>query len=198
MEKSLHEHVEGKVIYKRKFGKKLAFLYILCENKIEVEVMLKECEYIETTSVGDLVEIHGSFKSEYGKNPFVPIKLEILKKAGLNNDLNSIRKSMIKNTLKPIEKRALCKFYKKNNYCNNELCTFRHFLLEGEEEKIKILELNKAEAIRKVHEGDPLHKESKLKKLQRHRLFADFLVEKFGLDYLKKGKVLDIAGGKGN
>jgi hypothetical protein len=198
MEKSPYEHVEGQVIYKRKFGKKLAFLYILCENKREVEVMLKECEYIETTSVGDLVEIQGSFKSEYGKNPFVPIKLEILKKAGLNNDLNSIRKSMIKNTLKPIDKRALCKLFKKNNYCNSELCTFRHFLLDGEEEKIKILELNKAEAIRKVHEGDPLHKESKLKKLQRHRLFADFLVEKFGLDNLKKGKVLDIAGGKGN
>jgi hypothetical protein len=197
MENSFLECIQGQVIYKRKFGKKLAFLYLLSENQREVEVMLKECDYVDSTAVGDLVAIEGSFKSEYGKNPFVPKKLEIIDKGGKNDDINTIRKTMIKNTMKPLEKRALCKSFKKNNSCNNDLCTFRHFLLEGEEEKIKILEFNKAEAFRKVHEGDPLHKESKLKKLQRHRLFAEFLVSKFGLENLRKGKILDIAGGKG-
>lgn len=197
MESNTIQKFEGQIIYKRKLGKKLVFLYLLCEDKTEVEVMLKECQYIDTTALGQIISVEGNFVEQYGKSPFVPINITVLKERENHYEVNNIRKVMIANTNKPIESRALCKSFRNNNPCNLLDCKFRHFLLEGEEEKLKACITRKQIAYEYAHQGDPLLKDTKLKKLQRHKIFAEFLIENFGLENIRKGHVLDIAGGKG-
>ena len=57
--------------------------------------------------------------------------------------------------------------------------------------------LKKKRAYDDAHEGDPLNIDEKYNKSLRNSEFANFLVDKFGLENIKKGFVLDIAGGKG-
>lgn len=191
--------ISGQIIYKRVFGKKLEFLHLICENEIETEVMLKDSPYVLTTKVGQIVKVEGNFHMNKNERlMFLPKKLEIIEKNDqYNYYIDRIRKSVHIKSRKPIEERCICKNYKKFKICLEKHCLLRHYLLEGEEERLKILLDKKTEAFNKVHENDPHIESSKLKKIQRSRLFAEFVVEKFGIEFLKSGHVLDIAGGKG-
>ena len=92
---------------------------------------------------------------------------------------------------------ALCSSVKRGRQCTNPNCKFRHEIKKEEEKIIKTNILRKKRALEIVHEGDPLNQEDKYNKSLRNSEFSDFLVKTFGLDNIKKGFVLDIAGGKG-
>jgi hypothetical protein len=192
--------IQCKILFKRTFGKKLAFLSGLCEDNTEIEIILKECKeanYVKSTKIGDIYNILGYFNSSIGKRHFVPVHIDTIYKAKNADELSKTRQVIQKNPNKPKEEKCICKKFKNEKHCDIEECPFRHFFLQGEEEKLLIQKMKRDEILKKVHENDPLNQESKLSKLQRNRLFADFLVETFGLEYLRTGSVFDIAGGKG-
>ena len=58
--------------------------------------------------------------------------------------------------------------------------------------KLQYLKKEQEKAYHLVHEGDPLSKDDKNKKSYRNTEFADFLVNTFGLENLKKGKLLHV------
>jgi len=192
--------IKCKILFKRIFGKNLAFLSGLCEDDTEIEIILKECKeanYIKSTKIGDIYKIRGYFDSSLGKTQFVPAHIETIYKAKNADELSKTRQVIQKNPKKPKEEKCICKKFKNEKLCDIEECPFRHFFLPGEEQKLSIQKIKREEILKKVHENDPLNQESKLSKLQRNRLFADFIVETFGLEYLRTGTVFDIAGGKG-
>ena len=93
--------------------------------------------------------------------------------------------------------RTLCRQLRLQNSCQNENCKFRHYLVEGESLKLQVLNENKEKAFHEAHKDDPHIHNSKMHKKERNTQFVEFLVRTFGLDRLKSGPVLDIAGGKG-
>ena len=191
----------GQIIYKRQFGKKLAFINILSDDRVEIQAMLRESEYVNTTKIGQEILSEGYYKKDpLGNLFYTPHKIEVLSESQENSKfINKNRRIYEKTTKRKTDERALCKSYKKNNSCDILQCTFRHYLNPGEEERLKILKLRQERDFKLVHEDDPYNNNSnsKMKKSLRHKYFAEFLVNKFGLDNLRNGHILDIAGGKG-
>jgi hypothetical protein len=70
-------------------------------------------------------------------------------------------------------------------------------LEKDEDKKLEISKEKKENMYKEHHEGDDVKSEDKKMKSKRHKLFADFIVKVYGLDYLKTGPILDVAGGKG-
>jgi hypothetical protein len=189
---------EGLIIFKRIFSKHLGFLGMLTEDKEEVEIILKDNNsiYIKPTKLGHHCKVKGYFMiSNLGRPQLYPTSYESFAKDDLSL-YEKTRRNLLNTDYKPNEQRALCKNYKLKNKCDTLNCKFRHHLLEGETEKLEKLKKKGEIAFNLAHEDDPIDKDSKINKHQRHRLFAQFLVDTFG-DSLKNGYVLDIAGGKG-
>ena len=193
--------VEGQILFRRIMGKKLCSVTILNEQQnIIIGASIHDPEIIPKLKIGDMINIKG--KIYYHKNNpqnknIQAVIVKILGKGPGAEKINEKRKYFIenKNTLTNYD--ALCSSVKKGQKCQNKNCKFRHEIKKEEEDTIKNNMLKKKRAYNEAHEGDPLNIEDKYNKSLRNSEFANFLVEKFGLDNIKKGFVLDIAGGKG-
>jgi len=186
------------VIFRRKFGKNLCFVNGLKADKTSIEVKIQDKEIIQKVKIGDKVKIVGYFKFDDIKNKvlFHCIKLEILMKCPKEFNIFGTRlKTSSEDTN---NEKALCKFFRKNIKCKIENCIFRHFLFENEEQKLIKLKENQEKMYQESHEGDTIDDKDKKNKSMRNKLFADFLVKTYTLEYLKTGPILDVAGGKGN
>ena len=194
------KEISGEVIFRRKFGKHLCFLSITNKELTEqIECVLKAPEVIKEIIIGDVIKATGEIVEHKGVNKLEIKTIEFLKKGSVTNLINEKRQEYIgKLKKKENQSMSLCRSIKKGLKCNNPNCIFRHEILtEEEKQKIESFRETQRKAYQLVHEGDPLSKENKNKKSSRNTEFADFLVKTFGIETIKKGIVLDIAGGKG-
>ena len=191
----------GQILFRRTMGKKLCSV-TLANEKLDsvIGVSIHDPDIIPKLKVGDLLYVKGRVyyhkKNPQNKN----IQAEIIKILGKGPDAEKINNKRMyfyenKNALTNYD--ALCSSVKRGRKCTNLNCKFRHEIKKEEEEIIKTNILRKKRALEMVHEGDPLNQEDKYNKSLRNSEFSDFLVKTFGLDNIKKGFVLDIAGGKG-
>ena len=193
--------ITGQILFRRVMGKKLCSVTLLNEEKnIIIGASIHDPEVIPKLKIGDMLNIKGRiyFHRNNPNNKNIQAESVTLLGKGPGADkINEKRKYFIdnKNTLTNYD--ALCTYIKRGQKCPNKDCKFRHELKKEEEETLKANMLKKKRAYDDAHEGDPLNIDDKYNKSLRNSEFANFLVDKFGLENIKKGFVLDIAGGKG-
>ena len=193
--------ITGQILFRRIMGKKLCSVTLLNEEQnIIMGASIHDSEIIPKLKIGDMIYIKGRIYFHKNNPQNKNVQAEIIKLLGKGpgaEKINEKRKYFIDNKNNLTNYDALCTFVKKGQKCNNPNCKFRHEVKKEEEETIKINLLRKKRAYDNAHEGDPLNVDDKYNKSLRNSEFANFLVEKFGLENIKKGFVLDIAGGKG-
>ena len=193
--------ITGQILFRRVMGKKLCSVTLLNEEQnIIIGASIHDPEIIPKLKIGDMINIKGRiyFHKNNPKNKNIQVEtVKLLGKGPGADKIDEKRKYFIdnKNTLTNYD--ALCTYIKRGQKCPNKDCKFRHELKKEEEETLKANILKKKRAYDDAHEGDPLNIDDKYNKSLRNSEFANFLVDKFGLENIKKGFVLDIAGGKG-
>lgn len=193
--------ITGQILFRRVMGKKLCSVTLLNEEQnIIIGASIHDPEIIPKLKIGDMINIKGRiyFHRNNPKNKNIQAEsVKLLGKGPGADKINEKRQYFIdnKNTLTNYD--ALCTYIKRGQKCPNKDCKFRHELKKEEEETLKANMLKKKRAYDDAHEGDPLNIDEKYNKSLRNSEFANFLVDKFGLENIKKGFVLDIAGGKG-
>ena len=193
--------ITGQILFRRVMGKKLCSVTLLNEEQnIIIGASLHDPEIIPKLKIGDMINIKGRiyFHRNNPKNKNIQIEtVKLLGKGPGADKIDEKRKYFIdnKNTLTNYD--SLCTYVRRGQKCPNKDCKFRHELKKEEEETLKTNMLKKKRAYDDAHEGDPLNIDDKYNKSLRNSEFANFLVDKFGLENIKKGFVLDIAGGKG-
>ena len=196
-----YTEITGQILFRRIMGKKLCSITLLNEEENTIiSASIHDPEIIPKLKIGDMINIKGKIYFHKNNPKNKNVQAEIIKLLGKGPDaerINLKRKYFIdnKNTLTNYD--ALCTYIKKGQKCQNKECKFRHEIKKEEEEMIQNNLLKKKRAYYDAHEGDPLNIDDKYNKSLRNSEFANFLVEKFGLENIKKGFVLDIAGGKG-
>ena len=182
-------------------GKKLCSVTLLNEEQnLIIGASIHDPEIIPKLKIGDMISIKGRiyFHKNNPKNKNIQAEsIKLLGKGPGAEKINEKRKYFIDNKNNLTNYDALCTFVKKGQKCQNPNCKFRHEVKKEEEEIIEKNLLRKKRAYEDAHEGDPLNIDDKYNKSLRNSEFANFLVDKFGLEDIKKGFVLDIAGGKG-
>ena len=193
--------ITGQILFRRVMGKKLCSVTLLNEEQnIIIGASIHDQEIIPKLKIGDMISIKGRiyFHKNNPKNKNVQAEtIKLLGKGPGAEKINEKRKYFIDNKNNLTNYDALCTFVKKGQKCQNPNCKFRHDIKKEEEEIIEKNLLKKKRAYDDAHEGDPLNIDDKYNKSLRNSEFANFLVDKFGLENIKKGFVLDIAGGKG-
>lgn len=187
--------IVGQVMYKRLFGKKLGFTSIKHETGKEISLVLYDTDLIKKVKIGYTIRAIG--KREWNREipSLNPTKIEILQTCSfLDMCYDTLRVHKIE---KIDELKALCKRWKNKGSCDIENCRFRHFNNKDEDKKFERLKVRQKEMYEESHEGDPIDEDSKMPKAARNLLYARWLVDKFGLEYLKTGEIIDVAGGKG-
>ena len=194
------EELEGQIIFRRIFGKKLAMISIINNNFSSMtECVTHDSKIIKELIIGDIVRIKGKISYHKSKRKIDIEEIHFIKKGTLIKDINKKRKEYIKNINNFNPEKSLCLYIKRGLECpNKEKCNFRHEYKDKEEEDfIKKNMERKENMYNSVHIGDIYEKDLKNNKNKRNSEFADFIVEKFNIEDLKKGFILDIAGGKG-
>ena len=193
--------ITGQILFRRIMGKKLCSVTLLNEEQnFIIGASIHDPEIIPKLKIGDMIYIKGSVYYHKNNPKNKNIQAETTKLLGRGpgaEKINEKRKYFIENKSTLTNYDALCTYVKKGQKCQNKDCKFRHEIKKEEEETIKENMLKKKRAYADAHEGDPLNVDDKYNKSLRNSEFANFLVDKFGLENIKKGFVLDIAGGKG-
>ena len=193
--------ITGQILFRRIMGKKLCSVTLLNEEQnLIIGASIHDPEIIPKLKIGDMISIKGRiyFHKNNPKNKNIQAEsIKLLGKGPGAEKINEKRKYFIDNKNNLTNYDALCTFVKKGQKCQNPNCKFRHEVKKEEEEIIEKNLLRKKRAYEDAHEGDPLNIDDKYNKSLRNSEFANFLVDKFGLENIKKGFVLDIAGGKG-
>ena len=202
-------------------GKKLAFFSLKISNENggfeEVKLMLNDEAKIKDTKISDYIRCEGNWREKNNNKLLVLSKIELLKRIEKESiDWKNLRKYNDKKK----EEKSLCLgffflfclfifFYliliiflfildwRLKKECNNPNCRFRHNLKEGELERIEILKEKNKLIFNSLHENDPIDRENKQSKTKRNKVLAEFIVNTFGIENLKKGTIFDVAGGKG-
>ena len=191
----------GQILFRRVMGKKLCSVTLFNDkDDSTIGVSIHDPDIIPKLKVADLIYIKGRIYFHKNNPQNKNIQAEIVKILGKGPNpekINQKRKYFLENKSTLTNYDTLCTNTKRGRKCTNPNCKFRHEIKKEEEEIIKNNMLKKKRAYDIAHEGDPLSIEDKYNKSLRNSQFSDFLVEKFGLDNIKKGFVLDIAGGKG-
>ena len=196
-----YTEISGQILFRRIMGKKLCSITLLNEEENTIiGASIHDPEIIPKLKIGDMINIKGKIYFHKNNPKNKNVQAEIIKLLGKGPDaerINLKRKYFIDNKNNLTNYDALCTYIKKGQKCQNKECKFRHEIKKEEEEMIQNNLLKKKRAYYDAHEGDPLNIDDKYNKSLRNSEFANFLVEKFGLENIKKGFVLDIAGGKG-
>jgi hypothetical protein len=189
------ETIEGEIMFKRVFGKKLSFFSVKLQDCTEVELTVTKSEDIKTCKIGFTIRATGTRTNNPNAHCLDTRNIEILQR--ITNRTTKLEELRTYKDQKQEPAKSLCKRWKNKGECDIVDCKFRHFLLKGEIEKLEKLKVQQKEMYEHSHFDDPLETDDKCHKDSRNSMFAMWLVETFGLEYLKKGPILDIAGGKG-
>lgn len=189
--------ITGDILYRRKMGKHLCFVTLVNEDITTSNfVIIKNPEVIKTLRIGDKLLVKGFYIYH---NKIQNIESTYVENLGQSfSEHSGKRKIFIENISNLSNTDSLCSSIKKGLKCLNPNCKFRHtFNTKAEEETLAKNMHKKLNDYNKVHSGDPFQKGDKQHKNLRNSEFADFLVKTYGLETLRNGVILDIAGGKG-
>ena len=206
IEKELEEEgkpaeATGILLFRRIMGKKLCAITILNqESNKTIGALIHDPEIIPKLVLGNIINVKGKIhfhNNSMNKKNIEVEKVNILGAGIESHKIGDLRQFYIENKKKLSNYDTLCTYTKKGLDCPKKDCKFRHEIKDSEIEIINKNKLRKKIAYENAHEGDPLDKDEKHHKNIRNSEFADFLVDTFGIENLKKGIILDIAGGKG-
>ena len=202
----MDDTVSGVVVHIRKSSKKLAFFDVETgekEEKKRITVVFKtwECKDLllkaikgdKKIHVGDNVSFKGYPESE---TEFCVLEYQILQ---LWSETNPGVNFIPRPPELSVKSEAVCKQFLNTGRCSREKCHFQHLEQQSEliEKRVKFVKEKKERQIL-VHEGDLEKNDSIVNKSQRSRIYSEWIVNKYGLEYLKSGLILDIAGGRGD
>ena len=201
----MRDSVSGTIVHIRKTSKKLVFFDIeIPPRDLRKTVVVKSWESPEILSravkgkdkihLGDVIEFKG-----YNENDsvFSALNYEILTLwSAKSPDLNFTPRPPPQNN-SPRESELLCKHFLNTGRCLAEHCGYKH-LRDKEELVEKRLQFVKEKKQRQLLEHENSFNLEVANSSQRARIFSEWIVELFGLEYLMSGKVLDIAGGRGD
>ena len=219
--------IEGQVVHIRKLSKKIAFFdiekTILGEKPKDAENYDQEpkriCVVLKTWNcgeevmeqavktgqkihVGDFVAFAGAFEDE---NTFGAKSFEVLsywashnpnlvfeaKPPPDHNRDNNERKEKDSN-----DKEGVCKYFMNTGQCPKTACKFSHRIEAGQrEELVQEVKKRRAQAHEEALGGG---QEGVSGANRRARVFAEWILTKYGRDYLEEGLILDIGGGRGD
>lgn len=182
---------QGEIMYKRIFGKKLGF----CSIKVgieEVELQFDNTEKLKKLKIGDKIKVTGYLKDDKIIELIIVKDIELIKSSHFEINLKKLRE--YKDVKKEIK--SICREFKEKGKCLKEKCEYRHEYFKGEKEKIEKQKEKQKFMYQLSHEKDEKD-ENKLLKSKRNKIVSEFIIETFGIERLKKGHILDIAGGKG-
>eukprot|EP00092_Neocalanus_flemingeri_P015598 GFUD01016886.1.p1 GENE.GFUD01016886.1~~GFUD01016886.1.p1 ORF type:complete len:376 (+),score=90.30 GFUD01016886.1:46-1173(+) len=153
--------------------------------------------------VGDEVSFKGYFENEdtFSAKTYNIDQLWSLKSPGAvflpKPPADTPTKSVKRSSSNDLDLEQSCKYFLNTGKCSKSSCKYSHLedkkvLTEKRVEFIK----NKKEKRILVHEGDFVCDIASSS--QRARVYAEWIVEKFGFEFLKTGMILDIGGGRGD
>ena len=185
--------LEGQVVYKRNISKNIVFLDIrlvgddrtkvrgLCKAEICGQEVLDEIKRgVTKVHLGDLIRVRGSFEDNEGLF-HIKESVVLIEKWQEKHPKIAFQPQIPMSSESAEKKDKTCKFWTSNGSCpKGSQCAYNH--------------PDKRVSKPKNHEND----EHLVSRHQRARIFAEWVVEKFGHQRLDKGHILDIAGGKGD
>ena len=201
----MSDSVTGNVVHIRKTSKKLAFFDIeVPPSDVRKTVVLKSWETLEILSravkgkekihLGDEVNYTGYWETD---SVFCALNYDLVKLWSEKEPGTSFvpRPPPQKNV--PSEEKLLCKQFLNTGKCSVAHCDFTHL------EDRQLLVEKRQQFVQQKKERQILEHENSfnaevVSNSQRARIFSEWIVEEFGLEHLRTGKVLDIAGGRGD
>uniref|UniRef100_A0A7S2RQX7 Uncharacterized protein n=1 Tax=Mucochytrium quahogii TaxID=96639 RepID=A0A7S2RQX7_9STRA len=216
---------EGEVVRARQLGKALWFVDLVRDGGIRAELAFRKAGFVDEATfpqtraaikVGDVIKVFvagAEPKKDVNNNGSVELYLcsqwqQIERSArGTRRMYSGSEHSQQQD--QPLKKRrkteaSLCKKWIFSlTKCSD--CPYRHFIIDAEEEKrVETLRQRRNEGLKAGEEQAVMyqkdgHSNTDLQSRgARSKVFAQWLVEKFGIECLKDGTgVLDVAGGKG-
>ena len=217
--------IEGQVVHIRKLSKKIAFFDIektLLDGKTKdtgnsdqeaaricvvlktwncgEDVMERAVKTGRKIHVGDFVAFSGASEDE---KTFSAKSFEVTSYwASQNPNLVFEAKpppDHNRNDKKRKEKdnndKGVCKYFINTGQCPKTTCKFSHHIEAGQREDV-VQEVKKRRA--QAHEEALGGKEDVSGANRRARVFAEWILTKYGRDYLEEGLILDIGGGRGD
>jgi len=202
-------NIEGQVVHIRKVSKKIVFLDIVDRNDKRTSVVVKAWEAAsllllmtkgkDKVHVGDKVSISGYFEENGEFSALNYSILELWSNISPSEPFVPIPPSNIGGKRKREETiRKPCKYFVNTGNCNTQNCPYLHEndkteLVAG---RIDFVQKRKEKQLL-VHEGD-FEDETVQSSSQRASVYSKWIVNKYGLDWLKDGIILDVAGGRGD
>ena len=216
--------VEGQVVHIRKLSKKIAFFdieqtknsdhereaspqricIVLKTWNCGEEVMEQAVKTSQRIHVGDFVAFSGTSEDEktFGAKSFEILSywashnpnvvFEAKPPPDQHNNLD-FKKKMETEIPNPIE--GLCKYFVNTGQCPKTACKFRHRVESGQREEL-VQEVKKRRA--KAHEEALGGQEGISGANRRARIFAEWVLTKYGREYFEDGLILDVGGGRGD
>ena len=152
--------------------------------------------------VGDEVTFQGYFENEitFSAKTYNINHLWSLKNTGIDfvpKPPPDCQDKQQKRSSSELDLDQVCKYFLNTGKCLKSSCKYLHpenkkLLTERRVEFVR----NKKEKQLLVHEGD--FQCDIASSSQRAKVYAEWIVEKFGLEFLKTGQILDIGGGRGD
>ena len=93
------------------------------------------------------------------------------------------------------DKQGVCKYFVNTGQCPKTACKFSHHVEAGQREEL-VQEVKKRRA--QAHEEALGGQEGISGANRRARVFAEWILTKYGRDYFEEGLILDIGGGRGD
>ncbi len=201
--------IEGRVVHKRNLSKNVVFTDVLSDNQERFCIVFKGLKLVANVkrgdgkiNLGDRISVATEDVEE--SNAYKAIDYTVLEKWAENHPNESFtpippRPSKVDmgNNICTAPRVGHCKFWINTGHCpHGSNCSFQH---------IKDKTLIKAE--RAVHVSAKLDRrlalqegnhDSYVSRHQRARIFAEWLTKIFDVDLMRKGHVLDVAGGRGD
>jgi len=164
------------------------------------DVMEQAVKTGQRIHVGDVVAFSGAFEDEktFGAKSF-----QVLSYWSSNNpnlvfeakpppDQDRDKK---RNKETPNDIEGLCKYFVNTGQCPKTACKFKHRIEAGQREEL-VQEVKKRRA--QAHEEALGGHAGMSGANRRARVFAEWILDKYGRDYFEEGIILDIGGGRGD
>ena len=158
------------------------------------EILSRAVKGKDKIHLGDVIEFQGYHEND---SVFSASNYEIVTLWSVTNpELNFTPRPPPQKNF-PRETELLCKHFLNTGRCLAEHCGYKH-LRDKEELVEKRLEFVKEKKQRQILVHENSFDIEVASSSQRARIFSEWIVEVFGLENLMSGKVLDIAGGRGD
>ena len=165
------------------------------------DVMERAVKTGQRIHVGDFVAFSGVYEDEktFGAKSFKVLSYWAAQnpnsffEAKPPPDLN--RNDKKRKEMDSSDKKGVCKYFVNTGQCPKTACKFSHYLEAGQREEL-VQEVKKRRA--QAHEEALGGQEGMSGANRRARVFAEWILTKYGRDNFEEGLILDIGGGRGD